>query len=284
MVIGSGAPCVEGSDRLDGAAPVIGAPVEDSDLLGRSDKSMTMQRMTAEGWAGLGRRRLLAGGAAACGGLLFANALAWPATARAAAIPPAQRMPFSVRRGDDFIGEHVVSFRRDGNRVEVSVAAAFQVKIAFITAWRYTHQNREVWEDGRLISVDSTTDDDGTARRVTARATAAGLEVDGRDGRFTVPADTVSTSWWNAEVVNRSEVLDTQNGVMRAYDVAAGPLETVTAAGRPVRARGYTLSGDFDLRIWYSEQDQWVKMRFDARGEPVHYRLQASGAVLVGAS
>ncbi len=231
----------------------------------------------------LGRRRLMAG-ALATGGMAFGAGLAWPTGAHAAGIPPAERMPFAVRRGDDFIGQHTVSFRRDGARVEVAVEAAFEVKIAFITAWRYRHQNREVWEGGRLISVDSVTYDDGTDLRVTARATASGLEVEGRDGRFTAPADTLSTSWWNADVVNRSQVLDTQNGVLRSFRANPGPWETVTAAGRPVRARGYTLSGDFDLRIWYSDQDQWVKMRFDARGEPVDYRLQPNGAVLVGAS
>ena len=243
---------------------------------------MSMERLTPSPL--LDRRHFLTRAAGVAGAAFLAPTLIGAPQAHAAGIPPARRMPFSVRRGDDFIGNHVVTFSQSGNRVEVLVTAAFEVKVAFVTAWRYEHQNREVWEDGRLISVDSTTNDDGTDLSVTARATATGLDVQGREGRFTAPADTLSTSWWNAGVVGRNQVLDTQNGIMRSYSVSPGSWESVTAGGRPVQARPYVLSGDFNLTIWFSDQDQWVKMRFDARGEQVDYRLQAEGAVLVGAS
>lgn len=233
------------------------------------------------GTAVLGRRSLITSGLVG-GGLMLGGGM-WPRRGSAAGVPPALRMPFSVRRGDAFIGEHVLTFTRMGERIEVLIEAAFEIKVAFFTAWRYSHENREVWENGRLISLDSRTDDDGNRLSVTARATAAGLEVDGRDGRFVAPSDTLSTSWWNVGVVGRNQALDTQNGVLRSYAVSPGAWEQVTAGGRRIRARRHTLSGDINLQIWYSDLDQWVKMHFDGRGESVDYRLRDDGAVLVDA-
>lgn len=190
----------------------------------------------------------------------------------------AQQLPsqlaFDVRRGDSSIGRHTVEIRRNGETVAVDIAIDLKVSFAFVTLFEYRHRNREIWRDGRLVCLDSTTDDDGTPYRVTARATEAGLLVDGSAGRFTAPPDIVPTSYWNPETRKQTRLLDTQRG--RLLNVAIAPAERAQV-GTPtgaVPARRYRVSGDLRLDLWYTEAGHWVKTAFEARGATVEYRLR----------
>lgn len=230
----------------------------------------------------IGRRRLI-GATAALAGAAAMPALLRPRPALATAIPPSGTLVFDVSRGGDPMGEHVLEFRQHGDRIEVTVTIEFAVSIAFITVFRYTHRNREIWENGRLISLDSSTDDDGDAFFVRAERSDAGLEVDGSSGRFTAPAETLSATYWRAETIDQQRLLDTQYG--RLADVRSRRLteQVIEAAQRQVVADRYRTEGDLDLDVWYSPAGQWVKLAFEARGATVDYTLRGgSGALADG--
>ena len=186
-------------------------------------------------------------------------------------------------------GHHRLSFRRDGDRLTVDIEIALEVRIAFVTAYRYRHRNTEIWRDGRLVSLDSRTDDDGRQHRVTARSAPEGLVVDGIDGRIVAPADIIPTSYWNKAIVDQTTVLDTQHG--RLVDVTIRPrgTETVTAAGQSITTERYAVTGGADLDLWYSQAGQWVRMAFTARGSDIEYVLDrgtgpGASATLVAAA
>jgi hypothetical protein len=82
------------------------------------------------------------------------------------------------------IGEHRVTFRPDGNRLIVETRVQIAVKVLFFTAFRFAHEAEEVWRSDRLVSVTSTTDDNGTTRQVSGHAVAGGFRITGEDGPF----------------------------------------------------------------------------------------------------
>ena len=96
---------------------------------------------------------------------LLAGALAMPATglARPARPPTSWGQEFAVSRDGAPIGQHRLRFSQDGPRTTAEIDIELQVKLAFITVYRYRHVNRELWEGGRLLSFASRTDDNGTA-------------------------------------------------------------------------------------------------------------------------
>jgi len=204
-------------------------------------------------------------GALLAGGSLIA---AGPAGATSAASPVENRLAFDIRRDGASIGGHRVAFRRDGDRLEVDIEIDMMVSIAFIPVFRYRHRNREVWRDGRLISLDSETDDDGRLFAVSARATADGLRVTGSAGDLLVPSDVLPTSYWNARTVRQTRLLDSQRG--RLLDVQPQLLGQETLESGAA-ARRYRVSGDIDLDLWYSPEGEWLKIAFEARGASVSY-------------
>ncbi|MFC7334100.1 DUF6134 family protein [Rhodocista pekingensis] len=221
-------------------------------------------------------------------GLLVALLLAAGMTAATAAtVPAAGRLAFSVfRNGDSTMGWHRLDFRRDGDRLVVEKEIRFEVKVAFFTAYRYVHTNREVWQGDRLVSLETGTDDDGKRHWVRGRATPEGFAVESSRGALLAPADVVPTSYWNIRTVGTTRLLDTQRGVL--MDVRVEPLgaEPVAAAGGVVEARHFRVhflsnqpgATDF-VDIWYDDADAWVKLAFRAKGQDIVYRLDTPGGL-----
>ena len=200
------------------------------------------------------RRRFVAG--AAAGGLL------WPTSALA----DTGLLAFDVSRNGSPIGSHVVRLRRSGDRVESDIAIDLEVKIAFVTAYRYTHRNREVYEGHRLVAMDAWTDDDGDRYEVRARAEGERLIVDGADGRREVAASILPTTYWKPRMVQQDAWLSTQHGrVVRARSELVGS-ETLEVAGRPVACDHYALRGDVNLDLWYGPLG-WTQLEFKIRGD-----------------
>ncbi len=207
-----------------------------------------------------------------------------------AAIPATQRIVFEVLRDGAPLGHHTVVFRRDGGDLHVEIDIALEVKLAFVTLYRYRHSNHETWRGERLIAIETRTDDDGTDYWLRGRAEATGFRVEGSSGSFLAPGDIMPTSYWNSQTVNRSQLLDSQKGRLIEVTTASAGAESLQMPGRRVAARRYSMDGDLDLDLWYTDQGEWAKISFHAGGADVVYLrqrgpetpAQAKGAETVG--
>jgi len=212
-------------------------------------------------------------GLAAVAGLALADPLR-------AALPKMDDIAFQVYRDGARLGHHRVTFRREDQDLRVDIDIKLEVKLLFLTVFSYHHQNREVWRDGRLVAIDTKTDDDGQSYWMRGRATEQGLAVEGSSGRFLAPADVMPTSYWNAETVRKSRLLDTQHGRLVEIEIAPAGLENVPLEGGPVEARRYSMTGDLTLELWYTPQGEWAKTSFEARGASVIYARQGESPAL----
>ena len=198
-------------------------------------------------------------------------ALAVNATSLRAALTDAERIAFEVFRGGDLMGSHEVAFRQDGDELHVEIDIELEVTMAFITVFEYRHRNHEIWRDGRLIAIETETDDDGTQYWLRGQASEAGFEVDGSNGSFIAPADVMPTSYWNIDTVDYTQLLDTQRGRLIDVDIVPAGSEAIVVEGKPVEAERFTVTGDLTLDVWYTPDNEWAKITFEARGAEVVY-------------
>ncbi|MDJ0942273.1 MAG: DUF6134 family protein [Kiloniellales bacterium] len=203
--------------------------------------------------------------------MLAAGAALAPSSGLGAALASDDRIAFDVLREDSSIGRHVISFRREGGDLLVDVDIALQVDFAFLTLYRYSNRTRERWRDGRLISLNSQTDDDGTPHWVRAEATADGLRVDNSEGTFTAPADTIPTSYWNPRTVEQRQLLDSQHGRLLSIEVRPQGEDDLLLPLGLKSARQYRMAGDLELDLWYGPRGEWLKMAFEAKGAEIEY-------------
>ncbi len=214
-------------------------------------------------------------------GMLSASSLAASPIERS--IPADGLLAFEVWRDGSRIGTHRLTFASTGGRLTVDIDIHLAVDIAMITVYRYVHRNRETWQDGRLVGMESTTDDDGTPNKVLATPSERALAIDGTRFRGAVPGEMLPTTYWRRDTVERSRLISSQDG--RIFDVAVTPLgpDKVTVAGREVAAERYAMRGDLDLDLWYDGKGEWVKLTFAASdGSMIEYRRVNPAGIRVG--
>jgi hypothetical protein len=127
---------------------------------------------------------------------LAAGAVLMPFLAAAGAVRAEESLQeFAVTRNGSPIGYHRLRFTRDGQRLSVEIDIALEVKLAFITLYRFRHSNRELWENGRLLSFSSRTDDNRTPHQVRVRRAGEVILVEGSKGVVEAPGDALPTTY-----------------------------------------------------------------------------------------
>lgn len=207
--------------------------------------------------------------------LMLAAPALLTAGAAGAAVPGANRIAFAVTRNDSPIGTHALDFARDGGDVRVSIAIDFSVRFLGITAFRYTHRNTELWRGDRLLSIASTTDNNGKPFAVKARANGRGIEVEGTEsGAYVAPPEAISTSYWHGAFL-RGQKIDTQGGRLLSTSLRRVGEETIPVGGRPTPATRWRIDGDLELDIWYDAAGTWSGLRFLRDGATILYTRTA---------
>ena len=227
------------------------------------------------GPAGITRRRTLASlaGMAALG---TAPAIVAPAIIRPARAAGSASLAFRLFRDGDDIGAVRLDFAGGGGDLSVALDIDIAVKVLGITAYVYKQAARETWRDGRLVDLQSSGDDDGDSFLVSAKAVGGELQVDGPEGRTTMPGWSIPSSYWHAGTLRSGILLNTRKGRPITYRVNALGQKPLSTSAGSITAGHYALRGGLDLDIWYTQAQQWVSLSFDGKGEPVTYRLNAS--------
>ena len=172
----------------------------------------------------------------------------------------AEDYAFQVFCNGSPVGYHHVEVHRGADETTVDTEVAVDVTLAGIELYRYRHKSHEVWREGKLTNLRSVTDDDGDALSLSVHPAEDGmLLVESNEGSREVPADIMPTSYWNPEVLERNELLDTESGKTLKVTVTRQP------DGR------YDVSGDIDLQVDY-RSGRWNGLKFRYIGADVEFR------------
>jgi len=210
------------------------------------------------------------GGFMKAGLLLLASLAALGAMEAPAA---AETMRFAVMRDGQPIGSNTIELQRNGAETTVRMITHIQVKIAFLTVYRFDQIETERWVDGRLVALEAVTDDNGTPHRVTATSSNGKITVNA-DGKVSeVAGTTIPASYWNPALLGKTIALNPQDGALVPVAVTDRGEDHVVVQGRPKRARHYMIRTTFPQDVWYDEHRQLVKVELKASdGSTIRYQ------------
>ncbi|MCG8509714.1 MAG: hypothetical protein MI741_10855, partial [Rhodospirillales bacterium] len=66
---------------------------------------------------------------------------------------------FTILRNDEIVGTHLVRFSSLPDGLSVEARFELQVKFLFFTAFRYDYRSVATWRDGRLVRLETKTND-----------------------------------------------------------------------------------------------------------------------------
>lgn len=194
------------------------------------------------------RRLLLAGGLASLPGLALA------------ATPAGRRLAFHVLRNGTRIGEQVMSFAGDPASPTVTTDVRMAVKLGPVPVFRYRHHAVERWTGGKFASLETNTDSNGKAERVSARRSDTGVVIETAKGKITGPAAVRPFTHWNPEVFTGP-----------LFNPQDGKLLKVTA--RKVSATQWSVRGEAEIDDWYDEGGVWSALKGKLKdGSMLEYR------------
>jgi len=169
------------------------------------------------------------------------------------------------------IGRHRMTVRRAGDRLIIEHDSRIAVKFLFAIAYQREAHYREVWQDGRLIAFESTTDDNGELMRVEARAEGDRLVIDGMNGVIQAPASTVPTQPSHEAAIGRRWFMKVGTGELLEGTVERAEPAAIKVAGKRIEATRYTVTGDLEHEVWFDPAGLWVKWRLVRDGGTISF-------------
>ena len=167
------------------------------------------------------------------------------------------------------IGYHEFRVVSDGATQRIQSDARFDVKFLFINAYRYRHSNTEVWRNGCLVRIESSTDANGDQIAVAGSLGETGFELDGAGGRQVVGDDCVrSFAYWNPAMLQDERLLNAQTGELEPVRVEEYGPDELEIGGAEIPARRLQITmenGVIDL--WYHrDTGRWLALEAPTEG------------------
>ena len=201
--------------------------------------------------------------------LVFAaSVIAATAAAHADTHAGARTWQFDVALDGKSIGYHTFNVTHDGNQQVLETEARFDVKFLFVTAFRYRHENTEVWSNGCLKSIDAMTNSNGKKLTVKGERSESVFDLESADKAASLPACVQTFAYWNPAVLTAERLLNSQTGEYEDVKAVYEGPDRIDVAGSEVDAFRYRLSARAgDIVLWYStDETTWLGLQAPAKG------------------
>jgi len=174
---------------------------------------------------------------------------------------------FDVYLNDKKVGKHTFKVSEASGMKLVQSEANFNVRILFISAYRYEHSAAERWSEDCLVEFDASTTTNGKHIPVSGERTSAGFLVERGDSPIELPECVMTFAYWNPEFLEQSRLLNPQTGDYVDISVEEVGNELLEVRGQPVAATRFSLTArEVDLTLWYSSDDEWLALESVTKG------------------
>ena len=205
------------------------------------------------------------------------KSLPWAAAAALLVIPlagladDAGEYTFAILKDGTPVGVHRVAFDRAGARIAIREATVIEVRLAMIPVYSFEHEARQIWENGRAVRIDATTNDNGEELEITVRPDGEGYirTVNGRVDKF--DGSTAVLAFWNKDTLRHHAFFSAvEDKTLQASFEFAGK-ERITIAGAALEVEHYRMVGDEERELWYDAAGHIAKLRLRRLGSEIEY-------------
>ena len=206
----------------------------------------------------------------------MSRSLLWAAAALvamslAALAEDAGEYTFTVLKDGAPVGRHRVEFDRTGDRIEIREDSEIEVRLAMIPVYSFEHEAHQIWENGRALQIDATTNDNGEELQITVRPDGEGYirTVNGRVDKF--DSSMAVLAFWYKDTLRHHEFFSVvEDETLQASFEFAGK-ERITIAGGALDVDHYRMTGDEERELWYDATGHLAKVRLHRLGSEIEY-------------
>lgn len=183
-------------------------------------------------------------------------------------------MNFAVYRNGAQIGTNSIRFAHSGPDTTVRIVTHVEIGFGFLTLYKFDQTESDRWADGRLVAMNSTTDDNGTLHRTDAAA-GDGKIIVKCDGQVSELAPTmIPLSLWNPDVVTQNTAMDPKDGSVEQIKIVDRGEDNLVVRGHAERVHHYVVVTTFPQDVWYDDNHQLVQVELKGLdGSTIRYQL-----------
>lgn len=182
-------------------------------------------------------------------------------------VPETGVLYYEISRKGKPLGFQQINFSRtEAGELVVDVHIEIDFKLGPIPLFRYLHDNREIWRDGKLQSLKSKTFNNGEDVAVDLKLEDGRYVGTGTDFADNLEAPLLSTSYFNPNFIRQNAFISSQDGRLLPSEIETLGQEVLAIRGAPVQATRFRISGKLRIDIWYTDAGQWVQTEFSRGG------------------
>jgi len=171
---------------------------------------------------------------------------------------------FSIRIDNRPAGMYQMTISRPDDRTFIVDSRADVSVSKLFIKYKYNYQGTELWKDGRLVRLNSKTNDDGKQFEVLAQAEGERLRVQVNGKEYTTPRpDVWTTTYWtlpDPKLRNQAvALLDCDTGKVLGGTMQPIGTQQLTLAGQTQNCPHYRITGDVQVDVWYDAQQRLVR-------------------------
>ena len=186
-------------------------------------------------------------------------------------IPKNGKASFDVIRKNKIIGNITSNFIKDEEILKIHTIVDIEVKVLFITAYKFFQETTEIWKGKEFIEIDGFTDfEDEREYSISGKDIDDKFIASGMDGELLLDQSILTLNYWNKDTLNQKEVFDTQKGIVRKISVKKLDNEIIKINGQKLNAEKYTLKASKNPKdlgpfpkytLWYYG-DELIQFKF----------------------
>lgn len=177
---------------------------------------------------------------------------------------------FSVLHDGKPVGIAEMRLSSSGGDTECSVNIRVDERTS-VGFYRYALASREVWRDGRAISLRSSAEEDGYAYSLVFDSVSGEVTSNGLRRQFR--RQLWPTTFAHLPPTGPVSLLDADSGRVTEGRVEKVRTETVRVAGKDVAATRYHVSGGRDVTLWYDERGKLIRQSWIVAGSEMVLEL-----------
>ena len=183
---------------------------------------------------------------------------------------------FDIYRNNQFIGKHIFSFKKKDGQLAVESEINFQIKKFGIVLYKYYVKGTEFYKDGKLISFNSKTNQNGKEKYVNMKLEDKKYIIDGSSYKGKASVEYTLGTWWNHSIVKSEAQISAVSGRIIKQKVTFLGKEVIKIGDKSYNTLHFNFSSTdkkldkskkLNTDVWYDEQTlNWVKASFKKKG------------------
>lgn len=159
------------------------------------------------------------------------------------------------------IGTYTNTIQKNGTDVSVRNEIRATVKILEIIVHDHKSRSTELWRDGRIVSFEGNTKENGTVYEIRGRAEGEKFIVVGPQGQTEAPLSVFPNNPWSPGILEAKVLMSTKSGKLYRVRSSQGEEKVLKVGAKSLKTKYFKVEGDARYELW-----------FDTAGVPVKFR------------